>query len=355
MKIYLKNNFYFKNNFCFKNYSCFKNYFSTNYFLKSLFLLLLISGSTVLPHSKSWFGNFGSWFKASKKQIVKKDYKIDPYGVVLLTNFMGNISVEGSEGDRLFLEAVKIGKETDLPNIKIDVEVSGKRLKIETKSKRLEVKEIISKDFAVAVDYKIKVPKTVSLHIKNGRGNIRVKDINGKISIKNGTDVVMIGDIDEKINSSADTTTKSSDGEIFIKGADGDIRMEGINGNEKIDIDSYGRNIIIKNSSNSVAVKAHKGKILLEQKLLRKDSTIFLVSKSSVTLKLPIDIDANIDCKTLRGSILSELYVTLEQITSKLTTTFWKNLRRSVKGTIGSGGSEIIIDVTRGDIKLLEK
>lgn len=354
MKIYLKNNF------CFKNNSCFKNYFSINYFLKSLFFLLLISSYTVLPHSKSWFGNFGSWFKASKQQTFKKDLKMDPDGVVLLTNFMGNIFVEGSEGDRLFLEAVKIGTETDLPNIKIDVAVSGKSIKIETKSKRLEIKEIISKDSAVAVDYKIKVPKTVSLHIKNGSGDIRVKNINGKISINNGSDVVTIGAIeigaiDEKINNSAESSTKSSDGEILIKGADGDIRMEGINGNEKIDIDSYGRNITIKNAANSVAVKAHKGKILLEQKLLRKDSTIFLVSKSSITLKLPIDSNANLDFKTLRGSILSELYVTLEQITSKLTTTFWKNIRRSVKGTIGSGEAEIIIDVTRGDIKLLEK
>lgn len=253
-----------------------------------------VSSKAPVSSKESTSGIF-SWFKRSKEERFEKKYKVVPTGSISIIGEKGAISVAGVDGDELSIEAVKTGKEKDLPNTEILVEVGQKGATIKTKTK--------ADSDPVSVEYLLRIPKASSLSIKNEKGIVNVRGIEGKI-----------------------------------------------------DIESRASKITVERAKGTISVKAHRGKVFLDQVALEEKNNIFIVSKEAVELQLPSGVNADLDAKTLKGKVYSpEIYVTIEPTTAKLTKDFWKNQGRSVKGTIGSGGAKIIIDVTKGNVTIRER
>ena len=240
------------------------------------------------------YNNVTSLFERSKKDILSAEYTVQKNSIISLTNNDGSIEIKTWKKDAMMIEAKKIGKEKELPNTTFSVDTEGRDVTITTES--------LTQSAPLTINYTLIVPEDSSLIIKNDSGTIQIKDVQGDIDAQ-----TLVGDI------------------------------------------------IVENGTNDVHARAPKGSITVEQNKLDHRSSIFLEAYRSVTLKISPKINANLNAKTLKGKITSDFYITLDPITTKLNNGSWKRIKQEIKGTIGSGGAPITIDVTKGNVILLEQ
>lgn len=270
-------------------------------FVHTLFLLLFITTplhcwsikESVQETYNTVSSNVTSWFERTKKEIVSKEYPVEENSRITITNKTGAITITTWKKNSVMIETNKKGREKELPNTIIAIGNQGPDVAIMTETR--------DGSKPVTVDYKVIVPENAQLTIQTEYGAISTKDTKG------------------------------------------DIHAQTLSGN-----------ITIMNSSGSVSAKTPKGSIKLEQITLDSDESIFLEAYRNIELILSQDIDASLNAKTLSGIITSDIYITLNSITTKLSRVAWKRIKQDIRGIIGAGGSPITLDTTKGNIAILE-
>lgn len=268
----------------------------------SLYLASFISLLFVAPRS---FGEPGySWtkkltprvFKSKNKQaIATTEYTATANITIDLSNIEGNISIKSWEQNKIILDAIKTGTEEELAATSIAVTQKDTTISITSKVKENEP--------AAAVDYTVMVPVGSSLKISNAsKGDIKIRQIRGTIS----------------------AVTEHGSIEIY---------------------DTVG----------SVTAKSNDGSLRIKQKNIAQPNTLFLEAlNGNVKLSLPKRINADIQAKTYKGMVTSTIPITLSPQTLVLNKDTWNDMRKEVRGTLGTGGAPIIIDVSKGNIILDE-
>ncbi len=85
------------------------------------------------------------------------------------------------------------------------------------------------------------------------------------------------------------------------------------------------------------------------------DSSIFAQSAyGNISVQAPQKIQANLSATTWRGSVTSELPVTLRPQTTLLNNDFWKRMKQEAHGMLGEGGAPITLETEHGHIALLK-
>ncbi len=104
------------------------------------------------------------------------------------------------------------------------------------------------------------------------------------------------------------------------------------------------------------SISSSDGRIEIHVDKFTVDSAIFVHNKrGSITLVAPKKIQAHLTASTFRGSVFSELFVTLEPFTTLLNRDYWQLVKKEVHGTLGDGGAPITLEAENGDIKIVAK
>lgn len=259
-------------------------------FLSFLFLI-----NTQLLHALSTPQFITKFWKRNEEEIISKEYEFTAQPLILLNNTWGNITINGSNQNKVLLEAKKSGTKDELQNTEIITKNQKKRISISSKTNDNNIP-------AAFINYKLDVPKNsiVKLRIHN-KGNIIISNLEGSL-----------------------------------------------------DVSTHRGSIEINDSSNNVTARSEIGTITVNQKIFEDTGIIFLEARrGNIILNLPQNINATIHAKVKNGQITSEYPITLHPLVfEKLNEKTWKLAQREIKGNIGAGGAPITLETTYGSIKL---
>ncbi len=298
--------------------------------LVSLVLSTLISTKNLFGDSES---SWKSWLPWPAKKWEKSTETITsqlnhPSCTLVINNTHGSITLKTWDKENATIEIQKSAP---------DKEALGK-IKIEKVEKRDLLSLTTQEGSNQQVDYLVLVPAHAHVQITTQDGDINCSGhFLGKISA-----TVEKGSISMDHHTQLFTASTTKTGGITILQADGPVNASTASGA-----------IAVKNSKNSVLAKTQNGALSIDVHSLPTTSKIDVkTNNGTVTLKLDATVNADIQASTQKGTLISTIPITIKSYTTTLGPDSWKQFKKSVDGTIGSGESLISIACVKGSIKI---
>ena len=308
-------------------------------------------------------------------------------------NTSGEIRIESHPDNKIIIDALKVVEADDsgkakriAEEIEVIVRDYDSRTEIKTRHPSRKSKGLLRRlssldgNRSVYVDYHILVPEEIELHIHSASGDVIISDISGGVEVyatsgdvsvrkikgnlslettsgdvevfEVGGDVAVrgtssdlemsdiIGDVEISCTSGK-TSVEDVTGSVEIDKSSGDVYLEWIKGN--IQTSSSSGDLIIDQIEGGLDLESSSGDIEVKTKILPQCEYYVKTSSGSVDFSLPENSDARLILKTSSGSIKSESPLILHTISRNL-----------VEGELGSGGPEIHLVTSSGDIEFRE-
>lgn len=238
-------------------------------------------------------GNFIGSGEESGSYTADKEVSI-----LEVSNISGRINAEQWSGDRIQLDYVKRGPGKH-PEVKIDL--SGDKLRVAA------VYPKIAGNFG-SVDFVLRVPENVEY--------FEARSVSGRI------EVTGLGNTMQELSSTSGSVSTDSSGDIEISSVSGALSFS-----------SVGEEISASTTSGSINGR------------LEKDPASGRIDLSSVSgrikLEVPSNLNAEVDLHSVSGSVSSEIPVSVTE-----------TKRNTIRGIIGTGGTDIEISTVSGAIKI---
>ena len=302
---------------------------------------------------------------AAAKQFTFEFHREVPVGknpTLFLSNISGKIIIKSHSRGEITIDALKVIKTRSMKKaedlaqqIKIEVQKDGEEVDIQTEYPR----HSFSRGFSCWVNYEISVPPETRLNIKSTSADVEVEDIQEKLRIN-----TVSGDVEAtSIDGVLDLTSVSGDfyllditGDLLLEGTSSDMMLEQIKGDVRIDcvsgdltLQDISGDIEASTSSGDMEVEQTEGELDLNTisgdvevrtEISAEGEYIVETTSGEVTLLIPEDSNARLECKSQSGSISTRIPVKV------LSTS-----RRYLEGELGTGGtSRIFLSTVSGDI-----
>ncbi len=218
---------------------------------------------------------------ASVSEVIKRTYPLTPDGNISLSNVSGTVEITAWDKNEVSLEAEKVASSDDaLALLSISIDMTPNSLAIKTEQKRKWKFWNLFNNSKV--NYRLRVPAGVSLaKIDVVNSDITVRGVRGRVNL--------------------DTVN----GRIVATGLSAESRFDTVNGSIDVSFDS------LKNVRRVVLDTVN----------------------GSCKLRLPADASAHVDADTVNGRITCDFPIRLES-----------SGRHSLRGTIGDGATELVLE-----------
>ncbi len=308
-------------------------------------------------------------------------------------NTSGEIKIESHPGNKIIIEAFKVVKADNCEKAKrmadeIEVIIQNRDSEIEIKTRYPSrrsgglMRRLFSSggSMSMRVDYHILVPQEIDLNILSTSGDVRISNISGRVEVNATSGDLWVKRIKGNLHlesTSGDMEIFKVEGDLVVRGTSSDLEMSAITGDVEISstsgntsveeiagsvrigktsgdvyLDRIRGNIQVSSSSGDLIIdqveggldlETSSGDIEVKTEILPQYEYHAETSSGSIDFRLPEDSDAQITLKTSSGSINSGLPLVLSTIS-----------RNSFKGELGSGGPEIHLVTSSGDVELRE-
>jgi hypothetical protein len=230
------------------------------------------------------------------------EYDASENTILNVTTFNGQIEIYKWDNDKVSLNAVKktvFGKE-ELDFIDIIVEEDNNQIDI-------SAKYIGDRVTQPTIDMNIKVPSYVTVEsATTSNGAIQIQDVKGDIVATTSNGAIVLENIDGYV------TASTSNGRIDVTGTTGVKNLHTSN---------MGINVEIYDFKENISITASNG---------------------AITVYINTLLNADIEMKTSNGQI------SVSEVTMQLTT----DEEKHIIGKLGSGGKEINISTSNGNVNL---
>jgi hypothetical protein len=236
--------------------------------------------------------------RPARREEFKWAGQIQPGQTVEVKGVNGPIHAEPSTSGQVEIYALKSGRRSDPQGVTIKVVPHGAGITI------------------CSVYPSVDDEPNECLPGRRGHMNTRNNDVKVEFTVR--------------VPSGSNFSGRTVNGSIDARDLDGRVEVSTVNGS--VDFSTQGTGV----------AKTVNGSIT--GKLGRADWTDTLELETvngSITLALPAGTDADVDARTVNGRINSSLPLTLQEMT-----------RRSLKGTLGSGGRGLSLGTVNGSITL---
>jgi Putative adhesin len=167
--------------------------------------------------------------RSSKWSIVKgeriaKSFQVGDAGGLRVSNIAGDISVSGTDGGEIQVEAIKHGKghsdgeaREQLGNVDVQIRQVGNRVEIDTTHQRHS---------RAWVDYIVTVPRGTSVDLKTVSGDVKLTDVKGEVRAESVSGDVVAASLGRV------AALKSVSGDVQVSGieSDGDLSISNVSG-----------------------------------------------------------------------------------------------------------------------------
>ena len=294
-------------------------------------LVLVVAGVV------GWFTGFPagwSWGPGVDGEEVVQTYGVGRTPALFINSFSGSITVRAGEGEETRVSYVKHApRASDLDRIEVDIQPSAGGLSIVTRNPE--------RFMSAWVRLEVVAPAGTSFDLDTSSGSMTVSGLKGGGTAETSSGRVTARDLSGTValhTSSGGMSVQTFDGDLNLHVSSGSIDVAGMRGT----LDAY-------TSSGSIDVRDAEGWVRLETSSGSIDYSgspegdcSFKTSSGSIDLRLPSDLDAEVDLHTGSGSIRVNYPFEADE-----------QGKHDVKGTIGSGrGLSINASTGSGSITL---
>ena len=219
-------------------------------------------------------------------QDFEKSYRLNAGGQVSVSNISGDVVVTGYDGDAIIVRGIKKGRDSD-------------RIEIEDKSSagRVDVGVRYPKECNcdASVRFEVRVPRSISYNFDG---------------------------------------FSSVSGDVDVSGVTGRLRASAVSGDVRV-----------KNVSGSASVNSVSGDVEVEvDRLDGSDDMKFASVSGDVVVKMPSNLDADVDISSMSGSIKTDFPIEVREEKH--------GSRTYARGRLGSGSRRINMSSVSGDLSL---
>ena len=298
-----------------------------------VFILSIIIPSSAI--AKDSFKKVSSFFGAKPyEQVFHKEYILDEHGALDVTNINGSIRITTAwNQNKVMLKAIKKAPQEPLLQQLNVVENYTQDNHLVLKTKQLDEKAKGS------IDYELLVPATITLRLETDNGNIEVNHTSGPIDATTTQGNIHLVNVANTIQAKTE-----KNGAITIEQPHNTVHAS-----------SHKGSITIIDACNSIQAETKHGKISVACKEIPSTGSICLESgKGAIELFIPKTTNACIKARTAQGKLMSDHFINVNPLLTKLDSNAWERFKKEVDGTIGSGEATIKLSSHYGNIKILE-
>jgi hypothetical protein len=223
---------------------------------------------------------------SASAQDFQKSYSLTSGGQIKIGNISGDIVVTGYDGNAILVSATKEGRDSD----KIDVEdlSSGNRIDVRVRYPK-------HCNCNASINFKVQVPRSISYDFES------ISSVSGSVEMQGVTGSIH---------------ANSVSGEVRVKDVSGSVNANSVSGSVEVEI----------------------------QKLSGNDDMKFNSVSGSVNVRLPGNIDADVDMSTMSGSLKTDFPLEVQK--EKY------GPRNSARGRLGDGSRRLRMSSVSGSLTL---
>jgi DUF4097 and DUF4098 domain-containing protein YvlB len=250
----------------------------------------------------------------------KKTYQVSGRASVYVKTGDGDVTVTGTDQKQIDAEVTSDGYKIGPNDVQVVESQQGDHVSIEINFPHMSWHMFGGNHRSLRVN--VHVPREADLDIRTGDGNITTMGVSGKLQFDTGDGNVSANDIH---------------GEIRIHTGDGRVEGHGFDGS--LDADTGDGSMKISGRFDSLALKTGDGSIDAQVGSGSKVASSWNVKSGdgSITLRLPSDLNANLEARTGDGNITLDFPI---QVSGSLS-------HSAVHGKLNAGGNTL--SVTSGD------
>lgn len=249
----------------------------------------------------------GLAFITASAQEFQKSYNLGAGGSVNIRNVSGDINISGYNGSSINVRGFKEGRDRDM----VDVEdlSSGSRVDV-----RARYEHCTNCSINASIRFEVQVPRSVQInfdHVSTASGNIELNNVSGRISVNT---------------------------------ASGNVRLKDVNGT--IQASTASGDLSVREAVGSVSAKSASGDVEVEiTRLEGSDNLEFTTASGNVRVRLPQNLDADVDMSTSSGSIQTDFPIEIHEDRY--------GSQRWARGRLGSGSRRLRLSSASGDVSLM--
>lgn len=238
-------------------------------------------------------------------QEFQQSYRVGAGGSIRIQNVSGNIQMTGYDGDAIAVSGFKEGRDRQL--VEIEDMSSGNRVDVRVRYPR-------PCNCDASVRFEVKVPRSVNYNfdkISTASGDIEMSGVTGHLKAQTASGDVLI----REVSGSVDAATAS-----------GTMR--------------------VKNLTGTVSARSASGDVEVEiARLEGSDNMEFSSASGDVTVRLPANLDGEIDMSSATGSLRTDFPLAVKSRQN--------GPGEWARGQLGNSSRRVRISSASGDVSLL--
>lgn len=294
----------------------------------------------------SWLSDQAQTEKFSKTVTIGKA------GHFELRNISGDITVTGTSGDQVVIEAMKRGRTTeDLKRVTIEVLASQGRVEVQTRYPE------DSRNLNVSVDFTVRVPRDAEVRIHSVSGDVKAGTIDGLLraeTVSGDVDLNAVANLEAAKSVSGDVTVDAagSAGELTVGSVSGDLRLTNVKA-KSVDLNSVSGDITVSGSSDRLAAKSVSGTMRYTGPIARGGRYELQSHSGDVIVETGEQVGFEVTASSFSGDINSDMALTMTFGGAERESR--RGRRQEIRGTFGDGSAKLVLTSFSGDIRIVRK
>jgi hypothetical protein len=264
---------------------------------------------------------------AADERNFDKKFTATSGGTLRVETDIGTVVVAGSDSSEVVIHAVISGERHEVEEFKIEADSSSDGVKITGQHSINNWLDLSWMHQDLTVRYTIQIPRSYHVQVRNSRGNLELRDFNGK------------------------AYGHTSRGNVNVTGINGDVEIETSRGNVhgaqltgNVSLVTSRGEVTLAKVQGPITVRSSRGNVEVELVNPNRGADI-TTSRGNVTLRLPPKFAADLDARTQRGEVECDVPVSGRVRTSS-------HRQQSLSGTLNGGGKLLKVTTSRGDIDI---
>jgi DUF4097 and DUF4098 domain-containing protein YvlB len=292
---------------------------------------------------------------------IEKNFALAPGGRLLVDIEAGSVSLTGTSGSEC--RVVITSSREDLDE-KLDFSFEESAGEVRIVAKRKGKSRYGSWNFKGKLRVEIEVPERTEIDLDTSGGSLEVDSIVGDVRLDTSGGGIRVTRVRGEVladTSGGGITIQDVEGDVKADTSGGGIHIENVNGEVRADTsgggitlhdvtgdlvaDTSGGSIKIRGAGGRVEADTSGGPIDVEFAPGNSEGGSLSTSGGGITVTLDAGANLEIDASTSGGSVRSDLPITVRGEMDK----------RSIRGTLGGGGTTLKIRASGGGIRIQER
>ncbi len=270
----------------------------------------------------------------AEERRFDKTFAVTPGGTLTVGTDIGSVTVSGSDANQVVVHAVVSGDRSFVERFEITTDSTSEGVSVRGERHDNSGADL-SWLFGVSLEvrYTIQVPRDYHEQVRNSRGDLELRNFNGKAY---GT------------TSRGDVLIDGINGEVQIDTSRGNVRGTQLTGNVRV-VTSRG-NVNLTKIVGPLEVRTSRGHVQVALTNPNR-GTDLLTSRGNVSITLPKLFAADLDARTSRGDLDCDLPVTSKNMASNKRSVSNRR-QQALNGTLNGGGKPLKVHTSRGNIDI---